>query len=163
MDNPINIRIGFGVDRHQLVENRDLIIGGVHVPSKKGALGHSDADALLHAICDALLGAIALKDIGHHFPDTDPQYKNADSLDLLEKTYHLVTAENFQLSNLDATVMLEEPKIGKYVDQMRKNIAAKLKCDISQVSIKATRGEGVGPVGEKRAIQAYATVLIQKT
>lgn len=163
MDNPINIRIGFGVDRHQLVENRDLIIGGVHVPAKKGALGHSDADALLHAICDALLGAIALKDVGHHFPDTDPQYKNADSLDLLEKTYRLVTAENFQLSNLDATVMLEEPKIGKYVDQMRQNIAAKLKCDISQVSIKATRGEGVGPVGEKRAIQAYASVLIQKT
>lgn len=158
----MDIRIGFGVDRHQLVPNRKLIIGGVEIPVEKGALGHSDADALLHAICDALLGALALKDIGFHFPDTDPKYKGIDSLLLLKYTYQMIQSEGYQLVNLDSTVMLEKPKIGNYVDQMRMNIAQVLDVEINRISIKATRGEKVGPVGEGLAIQVYAQVLIEK-
>jgi len=158
----LNIRIGFGVDRHQLVNNRKLIIGGVEIPSEKGALGHSDADALLHAICDALLGALALRDIGFHFPDTDPKYKGINSLLLLKHTYDMIQSNGYRIVNLDSTVMLEQPKIGKYVDEMRMNIAQVLGADLNQISIKATRGEKVGPVGEGIAIQTYAQVLIQK-
>jgi 2-C-methyl-D-erythritol 2,4-cyclodiphosphate synthase len=159
---PSLFRIGFGVDIHQLVENRKLIIGGVHVPSSFGALGHSDADVLIHAICDALLGALALKDIGHHFPDTSEEFKGIDSKILLKKTYQLVTEKGYVLGNLDTTVLLETPKLARHIDHMRNEIANLLEADIDQVSIKATRGEKLGYIGEGKGIKAYATVLLLK-
>jgi 2-C-methyl-D-erythritol 2,4-cyclodiphosphate synthase len=159
---PSLFRIGFGVDIHQLVENRKLIIGGVHVPSSFGALGHSDADVLIHAICDALLGALALKDIGHHFPDTSEEFKGIDSKILLKKTYQLVTEKGYVLGNLDTTVLLETPKLARHIDHMRNEIATLLEADIDQVSIKATRGEKLGYIGEGKGIKAYATVLLLK-
>jgi 2-C-methyl-D-erythritol 2,4-cyclodiphosphate synthase len=159
---PSLFRIGFGVDIHQLVENRKLIIGGVHIPSSFGALGHSDADVLIHAICDALLGALALKDIGHHFPDTSEEFKGIDSKILLKKTYQLVTEKGYVLGNLDTTVLLETPKLARHIDHMRNEIAALLEADIDQVSIKATRGEKLGYIGEGKGIKAYATVLLLK-
>ena len=160
--NSFNFRIGFGVDVHQLLEGRSLIIGGVQIEAKKGALGHSDADALLHAICDALLGAANLRDIGHHFPDTDPAYKNVDSKELLAKSHELIRDKGYVLVNLDCTVMLEEPKLNPHIPEMQKIIGQILEVSEEVVSIKATRGEKMGPVGEGKAIQVYATVLIAK-
>ena len=154
-------RIGFGVDFHQLAEGRELKIGGVHIPHHKGAVGHSDADVLLHAICDALLGAINLGDIGIHFPDTDQQYKDIDSKILLEKTIKLVGKENYQLVNIDSTLCLQEPKIKPYVQQMQKTIAAILDTDEKNISIKATTTEQMGFVGRKEGVVAYATVLLE--
>jgi 2-C-methyl-D-erythritol 2,4-cyclodiphosphate synthase len=154
-------RIGSGIDIHQLVEGRKLWIGGVEIPHHKGALGHSDADVLLHAICDALLGALALGDIGVHFPDTDQAYKNIDSKILLKKTYELIKAKNYAIVNIDSSLCLENPKIKKYADRMKKTIAAILDMDEGDVSIKATTNEKMGYVGREEGIIAYATVLLE--
>jgi 2-C-methyl-D-erythritol 2,4-cyclodiphosphate synthase len=154
------IRIGFGIDIHQLRQGIPLVVGGVNIPSDKGAHGHSDADVLIHAICDALLGAANLRDIGQHFPDTDPRYKGANSRIFLEETFKLIQQKGFSVGNIDSTVLLEQPKLNPHVPEMAKNIAGILNIDQENVSIKATRGEKMGPVGEGIAIQAYATVLI---
>ena len=154
-------RIGFGVDFHQLAEGRELKIGGVSIPHDKGAVGHSDADVLLHAICDALLGAACLGDIGVHFPDTDQQYKNIDSTLLLKKTMALIQKENYRLVNIDSTLCLEEPKIKPYVVQMQQTIARIAGTDVKNISIKATTTELMGFVGRKEGLVAYATVLLE--
>ena len=154
-------RIGFGVDFHQLAEGRELMIGGIHIPHNKGAVGHSDADVLLHAICDALLGAACLGDIGVHFPDTDPKYKNIDSKILLKETINLIQKENYQLVNIDSTLCLQEPKIKSYMQQMQKAIANIIGTSEKNISIKATTTEQMGFVGRKEGIVAYATVLLK--
>ena len=154
-------RIGFGVDFHQLAEGRELKIGGVSVPHHKGALGHSDADVLLHAICDALLGAACLGDIGVHFPDTDQQYKNIDSKILLQEALRMIKKENYRLVNIDSTLCLEEPKIKPYIQQMQQAIAAIAGTAEKNISIKATTTEQMGFVGRKEGVVAYATVLLE--
>jgi 2-C-methyl-D-erythritol 2,4-cyclodiphosphate synthase len=156
------LRIGFGIDFHQLVEGRDLWLGGVRIPHTKGSLGHSDADVLLHAICDSMLGALALGDIGIHFPNTDPAYKNIDSKILLQKTWELIKKREYQIVNIDSTVCLEAPKIKKYSEEMRSVIAGILETDIENISIKATTTEQMGFVGREEGLVAYATVLLQK-
>ncbi len=158
----MNIRIGYGIDYHQLVEGRDLFIGGIKIPHDKGALGHSDADVLLHAICDALLGAAALGDIGVHFPDTSQEFKNIDSKILLAKTRSLIEAEGYQVINIDSTLCLEAPKIKPYVPQMQEIIAGILGITIKDVSIKATTTEKMGFVGRKEGLVAHAAVLIRQ-
>ena len=155
-------RIGTGVDYHKLIEGRDLWLGGVNIPHHKGALGHSDADVLLHAICDALLGALCLGDIGIHFPDTDETYKNIDSKILLEKTIALIKKEGYAIVNLDSTVCLESPKIKNYVGQMKKIIADLLSVTAKDISIKATTTEQLGFIGREEGLMAYATVLLIK-
>lgn len=159
----MQIRIGFGIDFHQLVEERDLWIGGIKIPHTKGALGHSDADVLLHAICDAILGAACLGDIGVHFPDTDKDFKNIDSKILLKKTAELLKAEGFKVINIDSTLCLELPKIKPYVGEMQQTIAAILGIRDKDVSIKATTTETMGFVGREEGLVAYATVLIQES
>ena len=154
-------RIGSGVDFHQLAEGKELMIGGVHIPYHKGAVGHSDADVLLHAICDALLGAVCLGDIGVHFPDTDMRYKNIDSKILLQQTMKLIEKENYQVVNIDSTVCLEAPKIKPYVAQMQQTIAAIIGTSPKNISIKATTTEQMGFVGRGEGLIAYATVLLQ--
>ncbi|MEI7811209.1 MAG: 2-C-methyl-D-erythritol 2,4-cyclodiphosphate synthase [Ignavibacteria bacterium] len=156
----IPFRTGFGYDVHQLTENRKLIIGGVEIPYEKGLLGHSDADVLLHAITDALLGALALGDIGNHFPDTDPKYKDADSKILLREVYQFIKAKGYVLASLDATVALQKPKIAPYVVKMREIISSLLECCIDQISVKATTTEKLGFVGQGEGAVAYATVMI---
>ncbi|MFY8128244.1 MAG: 2-C-methyl-D-erythritol 2,4-cyclodiphosphate synthase, partial [Chitinophagaceae bacterium] len=153
------MRIGSGVDFHQLVEGRDLWIGGIKIPHTKGALGHSDADVLLHAICDALLGALALGDIGTHFPDTSNEFKDIDSKILLDRSYKLVKQNGYKLVNIDATLCLEAPKIKPYVPQMQNTIASICEVSINDVSIKATTTEKMGFVGRQEGLVAYATVL----
>ena len=155
-------RIGFGIDFHQMVEERDLWIGGVKIPHHKGAKGHSDADVLLHAICDAMLGALALGDIGIHFPDTDQAYKNIDSKILLEKTYQLIKSKGYQVVNVDSSLCLEAPKIKPYVAAMQEAIASILKVEITDVSVKATTTEKMGFVGREEGLVAYATILLEK-
>lgn len=157
-----SLRIGFGIDFHQLAEGRPLWLGGVQIPHHKGAVGHSDADVLLHAICDALLGAACLGDIGTHFPDTDIQYKNIDSKILLQKTIELVRNKNYSVINIDSTVCLELPKIKPYIDSMRQVIAAIIGINENEVSIKATTTEKMGFAGREEGLVAYATVLLQK-
>jgi 2-C-methyl-D-erythritol 2,4-cyclodiphosphate synthase len=154
-------RIGFGVDYHQLAEGRDFMIGGVHVPHHSGAVGHSDADVLLHAICDALLGAACLGDIGTHFPDIDAKYKNIDSKILLADTMKLIRQEKYKLVNIDSTLCLEEPKIKPYIQQMQKTIAGIIGSPEKDISIKATTTERMGFVGRKEGVVAYATVLLE--
>jgi 2-C-methyl-D-erythritol 2,4-cyclodiphosphate synthase len=154
-------RIGFGVDFHQLVEGRELWLGGVLIPHTKGAIGHSDADVLLHAICDALLGAACLGDIGVHFPDTDAAYKNIDSKILLEKTVDLISKESYSVVNIDSSLCLEEPKIKSYINQMQKLISGIAGIKENAVSIKATTTEQMGFVGRKEGLVAYATVLLE--
>jgi len=156
------IKIGFGVDVHQLVENRKLIIGGKEISSDLGALGHSDADVLLHAICDALLGASNLRDIGFHFPDTDPQYKGADSRKLLEGVFNLLQEIGYSVGNIDATVILEKPKLNPHIPEMQQIIAEILHVAVEDVSIKATTHEKVDSFGERRAVKAYAVCLIER-
>ena len=156
----IPFRIGFGIDFHQLVPNRELWIGGVKLEHHKGALGHSDADVLLHAICDAMLGAACLGDIGIHFPDTDETYKNIDSKILLRKSNELIKKAGYQIGNIDSTVCLELPKIKPHAAQMQKEIAGILDVNENQVSIKATTSEKMGFVGREEGIAAYATVLL---
>lgn len=156
------MRIGSGVDFHQLVAGRDLWIGGIKIPHHKGALGHSDADVLLHAICDALLGALALGDIGTHFPDTSSEFKNIDSKILLKRSIDLINAQGYTLINIDSTLCLEAPKIKPYVAQMQETIASICNVTIKDVSIKATTTETMGFVGREEGLVAYATVLLQK-
>lgn len=158
----MGLRIGQGVDFHQLVEGRDLFIGGVQIPYHKGALGHSDADVLLHAICDALLGALSLGDIGFHFPDTSSEFKNIDSKILLKRTAELIAAEGYHVVNIDATLCLEAPKIKPYVSQMQSTIAAILGLTDRDVSIKATTTEKMGFVGRGEGLVAYASCLLEK-
>jgi len=155
-------RIGSGIDFHQLVEGRDLWIGGVKIPHHKGALGHSDADVLLHAICDALLGALALGDIGMHFPDTDPAYKNIDSKILLARCADLIGGKGYAVVNVDSSVCLEAPKIKKYSGEMRQIIAGLLLVTEEDVSIKATTAEKMGFIGREEGLVAYATVLLRR-
>ena len=157
----MGIRIGLGVDFHQMAEGRELFIGGVNIPHHKGAIGHSDADVLLHAICDAMLGAACLGDIGVHFPDTDQRFKNIDSKILLKESYDLVRKENYTIVNIDSTLCLEEPKIKPFVPQMQKTIAGILGLTEKDISIKATTTEQMGFVGRKEGLVAYATVLLQ--
>lgn len=158
----MQIRTGFGVDFHQLVEEREFWLGGVLIPHDRGALGHSDADVLLHAICDALLGAACLGDIGVHFPDTDATYKNIDSKILLQQTLKLIRNEGYQVINVDSTICLEAPKIKPFVPQMQSVIQQILELPEKTVSIKATTTEKMGFVGRKEGIVAYASVLIQR-
>lgn len=155
------LRIGYGVDFHQLEEGRKFMIGGIHIPHHKGATGHSDADVLLHAICDAMLGALALGDIGVHFPDTDMKFKNIDSSILLKETTALVSKKGYHLVNLDSTLCLQEPKIKPYVQQMREAIASVIGTDVDNISIKATTTEQMGFVGRTEGVIAYATVLLE--
>jgi 2-C-methyl-D-erythritol 2,4-cyclodiphosphate synthase len=156
----MNIRIGSGVDFHQLVEGRDLWIGGIKIPHTKGALGHSDADVLLHAICDSLLGALSLGDIGTHFPDNDNAYKNIDSKILLKRTYDLITAKGYHIINIDSSLCLEAPKIKPHVQAMQECIAAILNIAVDAISIKATTTEKMGFVGREEGLVAYATCLL---
>jgi len=158
----MNIRIGFGVDYHQLVTGRDFWLGGVKIEHDKGALGHSDADVLLHAICDAMLGAACLGDIGVHFPDTDASLKDIDSKLLLQKSFELVKQEGYVIINIDSTLCLQSPKIKNYVPQMQAVIAAILLLPENAVSIKATTTEKMGFVGREEGLVAYASILLQK-
>jgi 2-C-methyl-D-erythritol 2,4-cyclodiphosphate synthase len=158
-----NIRIGEGWDIHALVEGRKLILGGVEIPHSKGLLGHSDADALLHAITDAILGAAALGDIGSHFPDTDEQFKGADSAALLREVARMVRAQGFEIGNVDSTVIAQAPKLAPHISAMRQSIAQALSVSIDQVNVKAKTAEKMGPVGEGRAMEARAVVLLVKT
>jgi 2-C-methyl-D-erythritol 2,4-cyclodiphosphate synthase len=158
----MKLRIGYGIDFHQLVEGRDLVIGGVTIPHHKGALGHSDADVLLHAICDALLGAACLGDIGVHFPDTSSEFKNIDSKILLAKTRVLIEAEGYSVGNIDASLCLEAPKIKPYVTRMQETIAGILGIGIKDVSIKATTTETMGFVGRQEGLVAHAVCLIHQ-
>jgi 2-C-methyl-D-erythritol 2,4-cyclodiphosphate synthase len=153
-------RTGFGIDFHQLAVGRKFVLGGVEIPAEKGALGHSDADVLLHAICDALLGALNLGDIGIHFPDNDPAFKDIDSKVLLQKTFSLVRQKNFRIVNIDATICLEFPKIRPYTEMMRDCIAPMLEISRDLISIKATTTEKMGFVGRGEGIVAYATLLL---
>jgi 2-C-methyl-D-erythritol 2,4-cyclodiphosphate synthase len=155
-------RIGQGIDFHQIGENRDFYLGGVKLDYALGCIGHSDADVLLHAICDALLGALALGDIGVHFPNDDDSYKNIDSKILLQKSFDLVQIKNYKVVNVDATVCLEAPKIKKYIPQMQQIIASILKIEIEDVSIKATTTETMGFIGRKEGVMAQAVILLQK-
>lgn len=157
----MGLRIGQGIDFHQLAEGRELWLGGVKIEHSKGAVGHSDADVLLHAICDALLGAACLGDIGLHFPDTDATYKNIDSKILLKQTVELIKNEGYQIINLDSTLCLEKPKIKPYVLQMQETIAGICGISVKDVSIKATTTERMGFVGREEGLMAYATVLLQ--
>ena len=156
----VPFRIGFGIDFHQLVAGRELWIGGIKLEHSKGALGHSDADVLLHAICDAMLGAACLGDIGIHFPDTGENFKNIDSKILLKQSNKLINSAGYQIGNIDSTVCLELPKIKPYAAQMQKVIAEILNLKTNQVSIKATTSEKMGFVGREEGIAAYATVLL---
>lgn len=154
------MRVGMGYDVHRLVENRDLIIGGVKIPYEKGLLGHSDADVLLHAIMDALLGAAALGDIGKHFPDSAPEYNGADSLVLLKRVGELLSEEGYVIENIDSTIIAQKPKMAPHIQQMRKNIADTLGLDISRVNVKATTEEGLGFTGTGEGISSQAVALI---
>ncbi|WP_041971055.1 2-C-methyl-D-erythritol 2,4-cyclodiphosphate synthase [Geobacter sp. OR-1] len=156
------MRIGHGYDVHRLVEGRKLIIGGVDIPWEKGLLGHSDADVLLHAISDAILGAIAEGDIGKHFPDTDPRYKGADSLKLLEHVGKLAEAKGYQLGNVDATIVAQSPKMAPHIQLMRENIARALNSVVDQVNVKATTTEELGFCGRGEGIASYAVALMLK-
>ena len=153
-------RIGSGVDYHRLVSGRDLWIGGVKIPHTKGALGHSDADVLLHAICDAMLGALALGDIGFHFPDTDNSFKDIDSKILLRRSTELIEAKGYKVINIDSTLCLEAPKIQSYVPQMLQTIAEIVHVTVSDISVKATTTEQLGFIGREEGLKAYATVLL---
>ncbi|PFA64192.1 2-C-methyl-D-erythritol 2,4-cyclodiphosphate synthase [Bacillus sp. AFS015802] len=155
-------RIGQGFDVHQLVEERPLIMGGITIPYEKGLLGHSDADVLLHAVADACLGAIAAGDIGKHFPDTDPEFKDADSAKLLQHVWALVKEEGYELGNIDCTIIAQKPKMAPYIDEMRQSIATLLEADMADVNVKATTSEKLGFTGRGEGIAAQTTILIKK-
>ncbi len=156
----MNVRIGFGYDVHQLREGLPLRLGGVTVNHTKGAVGHSDADVLIHAICDALLGACALADIRHHFPDTDPRYKGIDSRELLRHTVTLIAGQGYRIGNIDSTVVLEKPKIGPHIPSMRSSLAGITGLAEKDISIKATTNERLGPVGREEGVCAFAVALV---
>ena len=155
------MRIGMGYDVHKLVPNRDLILGGVKIPHELGLLGHSDADVLLHSIMDALLGAAALGDIGKHFPDTDPAYKGADSVKLLEHVGRLIREAGYSIENIDATIIAQRPKMRPHIDTMRRNIKEALGIELDQINVKATTEEGIGFTGSEEGISAQAICLLQ--
>ena len=156
------IRIGHGYDVHKLVEGRKLILGGVDIPHETGLLGHSDADVVVHAIMDAMLGALALGDIGKHFPDTDPVYSGADSIKLLKRVTEIIAEKGYTVGNIDSTIICQAPKLAPHIDTMRKNIAEAIGCDISQVSVKATTEEKLGFTGAKEGISAHAVCVLYK-
>lgn len=156
------LRIGQSIDIHQLVEGRDLIIGGVKIDYDKGLLGHSDADVLLHAIIESIIGALGLGDIGKHFPDNDPKYKGISSMILLEHCFHLMDEQRYEINNLDSIILCEQPKMAPYIQKMKENVAKTLHCDVSQINIKATRGEKMGFIGRGEGMLAQAVVLLRK-
>ena len=156
------MRIGLGYDVHRLVDGRKLILGGVEIPNGKGLLGHSDADVLIHAVIDSILGALALGDIGRHFPDDNDEYKDISSRILLAKTYQKMEENNYCIGNLDVTICAENPKLQSYIQKMRENLAADLNTDLANISIKATTEEGLGITGKQAGISAYCIVLLQK-
>ena len=158
----MSYRIGTGIDYHRLVEERELWIGGIHIPYHMGSLGHSDADVLLHAICDALLGALSLGDIGTHFPDTDEKYRNIDSKLLLNETYQMILDLGYKVVNIDSTLLLEEPRIKPFIHLMQHTIAMVLKLPPTDISIKATTTEKLGSIGRMEGLAANATVLLKK-
>ncbi len=158
----MSFRVGLGYDVHPFEEDRKLILGGIEIPFEKGLKGHSDADVLLHAITDAVLGAASMGDIGQHFPDTDPTFKNADSSKLLKQSYSLVQKKGFSIENIDSTVVAEKPKLSKYISDIRKHIAEVLSCDEEQVSVKATTNEKMGFVGREEGIAVHAVVLLKR-
>ena len=157
----MDFRIGYGYDVHCLADGEELWIGGIQVPSTFGAVGHSDADVLLHVICDAMFGALALGDLGKHFPDTDPAYKGIDSKKLLAHTWYLVSSKGWTIGNIDSTVCLQSPKLAPHIDGMRESIAEILGCDVEQVNVKATTTEKLGFVGIGEGISAHAVVLLK--
>lgn len=157
------MRVGIGYDVHRLVEGRDLILGGVNIPFEKGLLGHSDADVLLHSICDALLGAAGEGDIGRHFPASDSRYKGISSLKLLAEVNNILKAKNYSVSNLDASIICEKPKLSPHVACMVENISSELGIETGQVNIKATTTEGLGFAGRKEGIAAYSVAMIMRT
>ena len=154
------LRVGIGYDAHRLVKNRSLILGGVKIPHSKGLSGHSDADVLSHAIGDALLGSLSLGDLGKHFPDTDKKYKNISSLKILNHIGKMISKRKGKIANMDSVILVQEPKLSKYINKMRKNIAGALNIDEHRVSVKATTTEGMGFVGKKQGIAVYAIVLV---
>ena len=158
----MNIRIGFGFDVHQLAVGEEFWLGGILVPHEKGAVGHSDADVLIHTICDALLGAANMGDIGKHFPDTAEEYKGIDSKILLKEVVRLISEKGFTIGNIDSTICLQTPKIGPYIPEMQKVLASCMNIDVEDISIKATTTEKLSFVGREEGVSAYATVLIQK-
>ena len=158
----MNIRIGNGYDIHRLGPERPLILGGVTIPHTLGLLGHSDADVLTHAIMDAMLGALSLGDIGRYFPPTDPKWKGADSLELLDQVYEMVKAKGWSISNLDTVVVAERPKLKPHISAMQQQLATRLTIDVDQVGIKATTNEKLGPTGREEGIAAYAVILLVK-
>lgn len=156
------LRIGNGYDVHKLVESRKLILGGIEIPHAKGVLGHSDGDVLIHAIMDAMLGALALGDIGQHFPDTDMKYENIDSTILLTRVKELIAERGYKIINLDSIIVLQKPKVKPYIEAMRKRVAEVLEIDIEQVSIKATTEEKLGFTGDESGVKSYCVVLLEK-
>lgn len=156
------MRVGFGYDVHQLVKDRKLIIGGVEIPFEKGLLGHSDADVLIHAIMDSILGALALGDIGKHFPDTDMKYKDISSIYLLSQVFKLMNEEGYDIGNIDATIVAQRPKLAPYIEDMRARIADTLHTPIDNINIKATTTEWLGFVGREEGISSYSVCLLQK-
>ena len=156
------LRIGNGYDVHVLTEGRKLVLGGVEIPHTKGVLGHSDGDVLVHAIMDTMLGALALGDIGQHFPDTDMQYKNIDSMVLLSKVKELIYSKGYKITNLDSIIVLQKPKVKPYIEAMRKRIAETLELEIDQVSVKATTEEKLGFTGDESGVKSYCVVLLEK-
>lgn len=158
----MKVRVGFGFDVHQLKEGKDLWLGGIKLSHTKGAVGHSDADVLIHAICDALLGAAGMRDIGFHFPDTSSEFKGIDSKILLERVNQLLKKEGYSIGNIDCTLVLEQPKINPHIDEMKKTLASILNVEVNDIGIKATTNESMGYVGREEGVCAYAVALIQK-
>lgn len=156
------MRIGQSTDIHQLVAGRKLVLGGVEIPSEKGLLGHSDADALTHAVAEAILGALALGDLGHHFPDTDPKWEGVNSQIILEACWRMMDEAGYRIGNVDSLVLIERPKMAPHIENMRANFAKALHCEINQISVKATRGEGLGFVGRGEGVLAQAVVLLEE-
>lgn len=156
------MRVGIGYDVHRFVKNRKLILGGVEIPYSRGLEGHSDADVLLHSICDSLLGASGLKDIGYYFPNSDNKFKNISSLLLLKETNNLLRKKKYKIINIDSTILLEEPKINKFIELMKSNIAFVLKIRISQIGIKSTTSEGLGFIGQKKGCSAFTICSLKK-
>lgn len=156
----MKIRVGLGYDVHKLIEGQEFWLGGIRVDHSKGAQGHSDADVIIHAICDALLGALSLGDIGQHFPNSDPAYKDIDSKHLLEEVMEMISAKNYQVNNVDVALCLEKPRIAPYIPQMRSVLCKILKIEETDISIKATTSEGMGFVGKEEGVEAHAVALL---
>lgn len=156
------MRIGQSTDIHRFADDRKLILGGVEIPYEKGLLGHSDADALTHAVAEAILGALALGDLGHHFPDTDPKWEGVNSIIILKEVGKMMKDKGYKIGNVDSLILIEKPKMAPHIEQMRQNFADVLECDIDKISVKATRGEGLGFVGRQEGVLAQAVVLLEE-